>query len=69
MPEHTEHILNASKPTNARIMEMMKSNVSNQNKFFVALLSLLFLALGISAAAYWGDLSMRPKDNVYNMKM
>lgn len=69
IPEHAEHILNASKPTNDRSMEMMKSNVSTQNKFFVALLSLIFLALGISAAAYWGDLSMRPKDNMYNMKM
>jgi uncharacterized membrane protein YiaA len=69
MPEQTEHILNMSTTSNDRSMEMMKSSVSTQNKFFVALLSILILAIGISAAAYWGDLSMQPKGNMHSMKM
>lgn len=43
MLKNTEHILNTSKVSNDQSMKMMKSNVSTQNKFFVALLSLLFL--------------------------
>ncbi|MBY0518721.1 MAG: DUF4396 domain-containing protein [Bacteriovoracaceae bacterium] len=69
MPEQTEHILNISTTSNDRSMEMMKSSVSTQNKFFVALLSILILAIGISTAAYWGDLSMQPKGNMHSMKM
>ena len=69
MPEHEEHILNMGKTSNDRSMEMMKSNVSAQNKFFVAILSLLILSIGIASAAYWGDLSMRPKESMDSMKM
>lgn len=64
MPEH-----NMSKASNDSSMEMMKSNVSAQHKFFVAILSLLILAIGIASAVNWGDLSMRPKGNMHNMQM
>lgn len=64
MPEH-----GMNKSSNDPSKEMMKSNVSAQTKFFVALLSILILAVGISAAVYWGDLSMQPKENMHNMQM
>ena len=49
----------------------MKSTVSKSSKIFYAILSIIILAIGIAAAAYWGDFSMRPKDymNMNNMEM
>lgn len=45
----------------------MNSNVSLKTKVFVAIISVIILAIGISAAGYWGDFSMRPKGEMNNM--
>ncbi|MEB0280101.1 hypothetical protein QN349_16230 [Mucilaginibacter sp. 10B2] len=47
----------------------MNSNVSLRTKIFVAITSIIILAIGISAARYWGDLSMKPKGEMKNMDM
>jgi hypothetical protein len=67
--EHSEHI-NVSQTANNHNMVMLKTNISVQNKVIVGLISLFILAIGITAAAYWGDLSMRPKESMSKkMKM
>jgi len=46
----------------------MEGNVPTGRKVFVAILSLLVLALGIAAAGHWGDFTMRPKDGMQTME-
>lgn len=46
----------------------MEPTVSSRSKIFFSILSIIILSVGIAIAAYWGDLSMRPKDDM-NMDM
>jgi hypothetical protein len=45
----------------------MNSNVSLRTKVFVAIISIIVLAIGILAAGCWGDFSMKPRDKINNM--
>ena len=49
----------------------MEPTASSRSKIFFAILSLIVLAIGIAIAGYWGDFSMRPKENMNmnNMEM
>ena len=47
----------------------MQNLVSKQKKILIAILSIVVLAVGIAAAAYWGDFSMRPNDMMNTMEM
>lgn len=42
----------------------MEVKVSARSKILMAILSLIILGIGIAIAAYWGNFSMRPKDNM-----
>lgn len=64
---HSEHTIDMNKtPGNKQGMDM-KSNVSLKTKVFVAILSVIILAIGISAADRWGNFSMKPRDKMNNM--
>ncbi len=64
---HPEPTMGMNKtPGNKQWMDM-KSNVSLKTKVFVAILSVIILAIGISAAGHWGNFSMKPGDEMNNM--
>ncbi len=68
MPEHSIQNNSIEKTSGLQKKEMeMASNVTIQSKIFVAVLSIIILAIGIASAAYWGDLSMRPNEGMTNM--
>jgi hypothetical protein len=46
---------------------MMQNTVSKQKKILVAVISIVVLAVGIAVAAYWGDFSMQPNDEMKAM--
>ena len=47
----------------------MEDFVSDRNKVFAAAISIVILAIGIAAAAYWGNFSMQPKGDMINTEM
>ncbi len=61
--------MNMRKTSDGNMKAMnMEGNVPTGRKVFVAILSLLVLALGIAAAGHWGDFTMRPKDGMQTME-
>ncbi len=68
MPEHSIQNSSIKKTSGLQKKEMeMPSNVTIQSKKVVAILSIIILAIGVTSAAYWGDLSMKPNDGMNNM--
>lgn len=55
----------------AMSMEGMEMNdtVSQKTKWLVTIVSVIVLAIGIAAAGYWGDFSMRPEGDMQGMEM
>ena len=69
MNEHSSHTMDLSKPSDTKMEMNMKSKGSVRTKIFVAILSIIVLAIGIAAAGYWGDFSMKPRGQMNNMQM
>ncbi|TKK66296.1 DUF4396 domain-containing protein [Ilyomonas limi] len=57
------HSMHAAKTGDNMKRMDMNSYVSLKTKITVAIISIIVLAIGISAAGYWGDFSMKPQDN------
>lgn len=46
----------------------MESNVNTQSRVLFAIVSVVVLSIGVLIAAYYGDFSMRPKDEMHTME-
>lgn len=73
MPDMSEKVMPDMAKDKAPVVNMkgmnMEGKVPAHSKILVALLSILILTTGILIAAYWGNFSMRPKDNMPVMEM
>ena len=69
MDKHSGHVVNMKSSADNKEAKNMKSNVSIRTKLFVAILSIIILAIGIAVAGYWGDFSMKPRVEMNRMQM